>query len=152
MCYHVAHKDDGFGNYAARGKHLTAQVTMDSREFSEIRKKLNKTQKEIANLLGISLKAVCSYEQGWRTIPAHVERQLFFLLARKGRRQQENSNCWDVRNCPEEKKSKCPAWAFDSGQFCWFITGTLYESADCKSWEKKMEMCKTCVVMKNIKE
>ncbi len=152
MCYPVAHGDYRFGNYATRDLSLTVRINMDSREFSEIRKKLDKTQKEMANLLGISLKAVCSYEQGWRTIPTHVERQLFFLLARKGHQQQGNSNCWELRNCPDEKKNKCPAWEFDSGQFCWFISGTLCESADCKSWEKKMEMCKTCVVMKNIRE
>jgi len=125
---------------------------MDSRQFVELRKTLTKTQRQIANLLGISLKAVCSYEQGWRSIPAHVERQLLFLLSRKTQLHQENTNCWDLRNCPEEKKNKCSAWEFNSGQFCWFISGTLREGADCKSWEKKMEMCKTCVVMKTIRE
>ncbi len=124
---------------------------MDSRKFIELRKTLGKTQRQIANLLAISLKAVCSYEQGWRSIPTHVERQLYLLLSRKVQ-QQENTNCWDLRNCPEEKKIKCPVWEFDSGQFCWFISGTLREGADYKTWEKKMEMCKTCEVMKNIRE
>ena len=63
---------------------------MDSKEFSNIRKKLAKTQKKLASLLGISLKAVCSYEQGWRTIPSHVERQLIFLLAKKKHPPQED--------------------------------------------------------------
>jgi hypothetical protein len=124
---------------------------MDSREFIELRKTLGKTQRQIANLLGISLKAVCSYEQGWRSIPTHVERQLLFLLSRKAP-QQGSTNCWELRSCPEEKKNKCSAWEFNAGQFCWFISGTLREGTDCKSWEKKMEMCKTCEVMKNIRE
>jgi DNA-binding XRE family transcriptional regulator len=123
---------------------------MDSKEFITIRKRLDKTQRAIANLLGISLKAVCSYEQGWRTIPTHVARQLIFLLARKCQQRQGVLMCWDLRNCPEEKKSKCPAWEFDAGQFCWFISGTLCESVVCKSWEEKMAMCKSCMVMKNI--
>ena len=55
---------------------------MDNKEFTTIRKKLNKTQKQMAQLLGTSIKAVTSYEQGWRTVPGHVERQLFFLLSR----------------------------------------------------------------------
>ncbi len=125
---------------------------MDSREFVELRKTLTKTQRQIANLLGISLKAVCSYEQGWRSIPAHVERQLLFLLSRKAQLQLENTNCWDLRNCPEEKKIKCPVWEFNAGQFCWFISGTLREGTDYKSWEKKMEICNTCEIMKNIRE
>jgi len=56
---------------------------MDSAEFSILRRKLNKTQKEIALLLGISIKAVKSYEQGWRNVPPHIERQLYFLISRK---------------------------------------------------------------------
>jgi DNA-binding XRE family transcriptional regulator len=124
---------------------------MNSKEFLDIRNKLAKTQKEIANLLGISLKAVCSYEQGWRAIPVHVERQLVFLLARKYH-QAKNANCWELRNCPEEKRNLCPAWEFASGQFCWFISGTICESAACTSWEKKMAVCRKCVVMKNLDE
>ncbi len=52
---------------------------MDSKEFKKLRKKLNKTQKQIARLLGVSVKAVHSYEQSWRNIPTHVERQMFFF-------------------------------------------------------------------------
>ncbi|MGD9321950.1 MAG: helix-turn-helix domain-containing protein, partial [Desulfobacteraceae bacterium] len=55
---------------------------MDSKEFVSIRKKLDKTQTQMAQLLGTSVKAVYSYEQGWRNVPSHVERQLFFLLSR----------------------------------------------------------------------
>ena len=56
---------------------------MDDKEFLRARKILGKTQKQLAELLGSSIKAVHSYEQGWRTVPAHVERQMFFLLAGK---------------------------------------------------------------------
>lgn len=41
---------------------------MDKMEFSIIRRTLGKTQKEVAQLFGISLKAVQSFEQGWRRI------------------------------------------------------------------------------------
>ena len=123
---------------------------MDSKEFIDIRKKLAKTQKGLASLLGISLKAVCSYEQGWRTIPSHVERQLLFLLVKKVHPHQETVNCWDIRNCPEEKKTRCPAWEFSSGDLCWFIGGTICDNTIHTTWKKKMEMCKKCVVMKKI--
>ncbi|MCD6584665.1 MAG: helix-turn-helix domain-containing protein [Desulfobacteraceae bacterium] len=52
---------------------------METQEFKNFRKKLIKTQEEMDRLLGISVKAVRSYEQGWRTIPVHAERQLLFL-------------------------------------------------------------------------
>jgi len=123
---------------------------MDSKEFLGIRKKLGKTQKEVAQLLGISPKAVCSYEPGWRTIPSHVERQLFFLLTKKQSVRGRAVDCWELRHCPDEKRHRCPAWEFDSGQFCWFISGTLCDSAACHSWEEKMAMCRKCPVLKNI--
>jgi DNA-binding transcriptional regulator YiaG len=55
---------------------------MDGEEFKNFRKKLNKTQLQMSQLLGKSLKAVHSYEQGWRSVPTHVERQMFFILYR----------------------------------------------------------------------
>ena len=98
------------------------RFTMEKSEFSTIRKKLAKTQKELSELLGTSLKAVSSYEQGWRNIPVHVERQLLFLLAQKN--NTGKYICWDIRQCSEEVKQTCPAWEFNAGHLCWFISGT----------------------------
>ena len=39
---------------------------MDGKEFKRFRKKIDKTQKQMAQLLGVSIKAVHSYEQGSR--------------------------------------------------------------------------------------
>ncbi len=124
---------------------------MEKKDFTTIRKKLGKTQKEVATLLGVSLKAVCSYEQGWRTIPTHVERQLLFLLTRKRKSSTKSQNCWELKNCPEERRNKCPAWEFNSGKFCWFINGTICECAAQKSWNEKILICRNCIVMKDTK-
>ena len=56
---------------------------MDSKEFHSLRQKLQKTQKQMSQLLGTSLKAVQSFEQGWRKVPVHVERQVLFLRSLK---------------------------------------------------------------------
>jgi DNA-binding transcriptional regulator YiaG len=125
-------------------------VLMEKKEFSKIRKFLGKTQKETASLLGVSLKAVCSYEQGWRTVPSHVERQLIFLLSRKRRGSAKRKNCWDLKNCPKENRKNCPAWEFDSGEFCWLINGTACDGSAKKNWHEKILLCKSCVVMKQI--
>ena len=66
---------------------------MDSNEFKSYRKKLNKTQKQISQLLGTSLKAIHSYEQGWRTIPPAVERQLFFMVSQISSSPNGNKPC-----------------------------------------------------------
>ena len=59
---------------------------MDSKEFSQFRTRLNKTQKQMGQLLGTSIKAIHSYEQGWRSVPGHVERQVFFSCLQEERR------------------------------------------------------------------
>ena len=123
---------------------------MESNEFKSFRKKLNKTQKQMSQLLGTSLKAIHSYEQGWRTIPPAVERQLFFLISRISNRPKPNQQCWRIKKCPTEQKKKCPAWEFKSGNLCWFINGTICEGDVHKNWKEKMKICRSCEVFNNI--
>ena len=124
---------------------------MENTGFKKIRAKLKKTQKEMAQLLGISIKAVHSYEQGWRKIPHHVERQLFFLLSRIDASAQPEK-CWDILGCSE---GDCPAREFKAGDMCWFINGTLCSGEPHQSWDQKMTECMSCRVFKtqvNIEE
>ena len=119
---------------------------MQPQEFKTLRKKLKKTQKQMSQLLGVSLKAIHSYEQGWRAIPGHVERQLFYLLDRKSRGKKGQTPCWNILNCPEEKRQQCPAWEFSSGDLCWFINGTICHGTIFKTWKEKFALCRTCDV------
>ena len=121
---------------------------MDSKEFKKFREKLNKTQKQMAQLLGVSIKAVHSYEQGWRNIPANVERQMFFFLSRINKNQEDPNPCWVIKKCPRENKEKCPAWEFQAGDLCWFINGTFCCGVACKGWKDKMKCCRSCEVFK----
>jgi len=121
---------------------------MDSKEFKKLRKKIDKTQKQMAQLLGVSVKAVHSYEQGWRNISPHVERQMFFLLSRVKGNQKDRMPCWVIKKCPPETKEQCPAWEFQAGDLCWFIGGTICKGTVHKNWEKKMKLCRSCEVLK----
>ena len=49
---------------------------MERIEFIQFRKELKKTQKQMAGLLGTSIKSIHSYEQGWRRVPAYIEKQI----------------------------------------------------------------------------
>jgi hypothetical protein len=111
-------------------------------EFSLSRKKLGKTQKLLAELLGMSLKTIHSYEQGWRTIPTHIERQLYFLLINQRGRKDSLKPCWEQKLC--NVKEQCPAWEFQSGHLCWFLCGTLCECTHNVSQKEKLEICKSC--------
>jgi DNA-binding XRE family transcriptional regulator len=123
---------------------------MTSNEFKKFRKKLEKTQRQMAHLLGVSIKAVHSYEQGWRSVPAHVERQILFLVSRLKVNPHKRIPCWDRKACPTEKKEMCPAWEFRAGDLCWFISGTICDGHVHKTWKEKMKFCRSCEVMKSI--
>jgi len=116
------------------------------KEFSMARQSLGKTQSQMAQLLGVSLKAIQSFEQGWRNIPVHIERQVLFLLASKKSSPRKDRTCWVIRKCPMEVRKNCPAWEFQVGNLCWFINGTICQGRKQESWQKKMKICRQCEV------
>lgn len=123
---------------------------MNSKEFLHYRKKLKKTQKQMGQLLGVSLKAVQSYEQGWRYIPDHVERQVFFLISSLLENSIGRRPCWVIKKCPPERKKQCPAWEFKAGKLCWFINGTICDGGIQKNWKEKMNICRECEVFADL--
>ena len=123
---------------------------MNKKEFKQYRQRLNKTQKQMSELLGTSLKAIHSYEQGWRTVPVHVERQVYFLLFKFEQKSKGTKPCWTVKKCTPEQRGLCPAWEFKSGDLCWFINGTVCEGTVQKDWKEKMKICRSCVVFSSI--
>ena len=122
---------------------------MDNKKFKQLRKELNKTQNELALLLGTSLKTIRSYEQGWRNIPVHAERQLYFLIARKRNKEKKQKACWIINQCPPARKKQCPAWEFKAGNLCWFINGTICEGIVHTEWKEKIKVCEKCDVWKS---
>jgi DNA-binding XRE family transcriptional regulator len=121
---------------------------MTRRKFTAIRAKLQRTQREMAELLGVSLKAVESYEQGWRRIPPNIERILYFLLFKLnknlfGRRDR----CWLDKKCPSAIRTNCPAWITREGLCCWFLTGKMC-NAEKKDRTSKAKNCFDCAFFK----
>ncbi len=85
-----------------------------------IRAILERTQAELGAALGISEKAVQSYEQGWRKTPVRIMMQLLLLLAIHKR--MDNVPCWRIVDCPRAKRESCPSYSIGKGRFCWFIS------------------------------
>jgi hypothetical protein len=121
-------------------------ITLNHNEFGLLRQNLQKTQKQMASLLGTSLKAIQSFEQGWRKVPVHIERQLLFLMSTKQGIPGKSRPCWDVRDCPAEYRETCPAWEFKVGSLCWFINGTICHGKVQTNWARKMKVCQNCEV------
>lgn len=87
----------------------------------QIREILGRTQAELATALGISEKAVQSYEQGWRDVPVRVVIQILVLLALYRKQTMDDVPCWELRQCSPEQREKCASFTVGRGQFCWFI-------------------------------
>lgn len=123
---------------------------MKGTEFIRTRKTLKKTQKELAELLGKSIKAIHSYEQGWREVPPHVEANLMFLLSRHQGLPREQKPCWVIKKCPAGRKKNCPAWEFQTGKLCWLIGGTKCEGKSQATLKEKIKFCRECEVLQSL--
>ncbi len=121
---------------------------MEAQQFHAFRKRLGRTQKELACLLGTSVKAVQAYEQGWRPVPIHVERYLVLLLVLKNRRTAVPRPCWEVVKCDDRVRRTCPVWELGAGDMCWLVGGTRCGGARAATWRQKMVLCRSCRVLR----
>jgi hypothetical protein len=118
---------------------------MKRESLKEVRRLLGISQREFAASLGISLKAVQSYEQGWRRIPDGVEKQVFFLLSRLNRKEHPGTrDCWKIKECAPALRKGCLAEELDAGDECWFVSGNRCDGTMLKSWREKRAVCFRC--------
>ena len=124
-------------------------------DFIRFRKTLDKTQMELAHLMGISVKTIKSYEQGWRTIPLYAQREVLLLVSIKFEALAKREPCWVINDCPEDRKSACPAWEFNLGRLCWLVKGSVCNGGARKRWIYQTGHCKNCnafpAILKNIR-
>lgn len=114
-----------------------------------IRAVLNRTQAELAGALGVSAKAVQSYEQGWRAVPARVLIQLLVLLALYRRQTMADVPCWEIRRCASSQRDVCPSFSFGRGQFCWMI-GVKVCKPGGGSASARVQKCMVCPVVQRL--
>jgi DNA-binding XRE family transcriptional regulator len=92
-----------------------------AKSVKKIRLTLGRTQEELARALGISTKAIQSYEQGWRSVPVRLMMQLLILLALYRRQSMQDVPCWKIKRCKADLRKKCMGYTVGRGQFCWFV-------------------------------
>ena len=123
---------------------------MDKKEFSQIRSVLGRSQGQLASLLCVSPKAIQSFEQGWRNISPHIEREMLLLLSLKRSADRIIQPCWDIKNCPSEWRNNCAVWELQARYFCWFLNGTFCQGRIHKTWTEKIQLCKECEVYQSM--
>ena len=112
---------------------------------------LKRTQQELANALGISSKAIQSYEQGWRPVPIRVMIQMLVLLGLQQKQGKKAVTCWEIKKCVESKRNKCASYIMGHGQFCWFVAGRSCNPKSTRSKTKILPCLKCPVVMRLLK-
>jgi DNA-binding XRE family transcriptional regulator len=106
---------------AIQRKHQGSKEAERAATVKKIRGILGRTQAELASAIGVSEKAVQSYEQGWRKVPLRVMIQLLVLLALYRKHTLDDIPCWEIRKCAPAQREQCASFTVGRGQFCWFI-------------------------------
>ena len=118
-----------------------------------VRREFGFSQSQLAALLGMSIRAVQSYEQGWRRPSANVQRLLLMLLiAQRRGRAFSKYVCWKAQKCPPERRERCMAYYSRQGHLCWFLTGTFCAGQRTRSWLAKWRLCSRCGFMATLLE
>jgi len=99
-----------------------------SEALRKTRSALEVTQAELASALDISLRALQSYEQGWRPVPVRIVKQGLVLLALKREKEGPRNPCWSMRDCPPEARKECPGYTMGGGRLCWFVVREPHQS------------------------
>ena len=117
----------------------------------EIRAEMGLSQSELGGLIGISSRAIQSYEQEWRKPSQLVQRMLLLLLmARRHGAEMSRFRCWEQKACSPVLRGQCLAFVTRQGHLCWFLTGTMCEGQRQRSWSAKFRVCLECRFMRGL--
>jgi transcriptional regulator with XRE-family HTH domain len=122
---------------------------VDITSLRSIREALAKSQREMADLLGISVRAVQSYEQGWRALPSSVQKlAVLLLLLRQREEKPALPSCWEITECDPEKTASCYSRSCGKGQLCWLVTNDKQRCRWMADHEDALQACSRCPVMR----
>ena len=116
--------------------------------MKQIRRSLGLTQAAVARSLGVSIRAIQSYEQGWRETPQAVMIQLLVLAAAYRSAALDGKPCWEVTGCSATQQKKCPC-RLTGGQLCWLVSGRKCAAA-AKSEAGSLQPCLDCAVVRRL--
>ena len=118
-------------------------------DLRSIRAGLGQTQSQLAGLLGVSTRALQSYEQGWRAPPVSVQQRADLVLYLNWRLQGNWARpCWEKKSCPPATRRACPACQYKAGDLCWLVSGRQSTSGRESSLKAKLAQCVECAVMR----
>ncbi len=123
---------------------------MDNVEFANMRKGLSVTKRQLSHLLGVSPRTIRSYEKGVRSVPTHVERQLFSLTSMERGKSGYKKSYWQVNGCSPEQRLSCPAWELRVGQLSWFMNASICAVRMDEGRPEMMTLCRNCEMLQGL--
>lgn len=114
--------------------------------FHRLRDTMGWSRTETAAILGLSRKAVESYELGWRKVPARVWKQALTVAAIQRKYPMGTKPCWELTRCHERVSRNCLCRKLTDGRFCWM---TVTQCCHLAHQYKAMgfENCLSCPVI-----
>jgi DNA-binding XRE family transcriptional regulator len=124
---------------------------MEPGDIRAFREKLGLSQAKLAELVGFSIRAIQSCEQGWRKPSPALEKMVMLLyMAEIQGAEFGTTRCWEVKNCPPETRDVCIAYLSRQGHLCWFLTGTLCNGQRMADWQQKRARCTACAFFQHL--
>lgn len=125
---------------------------MEKLSLKSIREHLGLTQAEFATMLGYSVRAIQSCEQGWRRPSPALEKMalLLYMAYEQGAAFGER-NCWEVLQCSPLVRETCVAYQTRQGHLCWFLTGNMACAlTPVENWDAKKAICVECTFFQRL--
>jgi DNA-binding XRE family transcriptional regulator len=114
-------------------------------DLKAVRTELGLSQRELADLIGVSHRTVQSCEQGWRKPSPAVERAALLLLLAICHGPGFSANiCWETMDCPEDERLACLVYQSRQEQLCWPLSGNVCQGKRLRTWKDKKATCMKC--------
>ncbi len=114
-------------------------------DLKAIRKMLDLSQSQLADLIGVSLRTVQSCEQGWRRPSPALEKAVILLLqANQHGAGLGKMFCWESIDCSENDRKHCLVYQTRQGHLCWLLSGNICRGRRLRTWDDKKDMCMQC--------
>lgn len=127
-------------------------ITEAGIDLKAIRQELGLSQAALARLVGFSVRAIQSCEQGWRQPgPALEKAAILLLMAHRTRGRLNQFRCWEViPDCDLSRCANCITYRSGQGHLCWYLSGTLCQQSREQPWEDKRRKCVNCKVFQTL--
>lgn len=146
-----ASKEVPAGNQTVFDRRKQSKICTDDMKpchaFHCLREAMGWSRVETAAILGLSRKAVESYELAWRKVPDRVWKLALTVAAIQRKYPLGTRPCWELTQCHEDVSATCLCRKLTDGRFCW-MTVTKCCRQTHRGEEMGFKQCLSCPVVR----